>query len=294
MEQHKRLWMPELRSYFDTIEFVNDEINDILDILDAFPSITDWDKKNILHHLGSDFWTKARKDGTPYVNHLKHTLLGVIEQYNNKPTRWAMLAAILHDSMEDTRLKYAKIKQFFGDKIWLCVEFLSKEPIWNFIWTDDTLPESEILQQHQNLAKLFQHLEWKWITHEYQIIDGELDPEYLEFIKQLKWLYKKSQQDTYFSKFDSRESIASWLTRLAEKRNITLEEGELDELVDTIIAVKISDRTHNLATLTENHQKKLQETLSYLKEIIAEIIDTPLWEKISTEISWLQYEYNNW
>ena len=283
--------MSDIMTHIEILWLVNDEISEIINILDTNPEISETDKKNIVQHLVRDFWQKTRKDWSPYINHLKHTVIWVSEQYNGKPPRIALLIALLHDSIEDTRFKYERIRDIFWVEVALGVEFLSKKAFWKFIWKVPDISDEESILHHNQLSVIFQLIGFQWINHEYQIHDWDVPPQLAELLKNLKAPYKKAQQDEYFSKFLSRDTIRSELQKLIRSKNIEINDAQIDMLVDTIIAVKISDRLHNLCTLTENHKKKLQETLWYMRWLIKDIIDTPLWHKVSTEISWLQHQY---
>ena len=293
MSRLSQTWFLEPLSlgYPDVMEFIIDEIHEIFAILDALECITEDDKNNILTHLAKDFWKKGRNDGTPYINHLKNTLLGVVRQYNHHPTRIATIVALLHDSIEDTREKFEKIKEKYGEEIALCVEFLSKESIWKFIWRDIENWEDGALEEHNLLRELFYKLEWRWVEHEYIILDEELTQEEREIYNRLKQRYKKIREEVYFSKFKARVVVKNTLRENAQKRNIELSDEKLEKLTDVIISVKLSDRSHNLATLTKNHRKKIEETIKHMRNLIIEVIHTPLWIDISTTLSWLQYKY---
>lgn len=283
--------MWDIVTHCEKLITVNEEIKEIISILDSCKHVSREDKQNIIKHLVEDFWKKQRKDGSPYINHLKHTLLWVIEQYGSTIWRTALLVALLHDSIEDTKLRFEKIQDIFWWEIALCVEFLSKKAFWKFIWTVESISEEESVIHHEQLGTIFQLLSAHWVTHEYQIDEDDIPYEVTSFWKTLKAPYKKAQQDEYFQKFSSRSTVRKELYTLAQKRNIALIPEKLEELEKIIITVKLSDRLHNLSTLTENHQKKIEETLNYLKNLIKEILDTPIWRKLSTEISWLQHQY---
>ena len=170
---------------------------------------------------------------------------------------------------------------------------MSKKAFWKFIWTVEGISEEESVIHHEQLGTIFQLLSAHWVTHEYQVDEDDIPDEIINFWKTLKAPYKKTQQDEYFQKFSSYTTIKQAIYELAHNKNILLSDEKLEELVELIITVKLSDRLHNLSTLTENHQKKIEETLSYLKDLIKEILDTSIWRKLSTEISWLQHRYKS-
>ncbi|MCH8518888.1 hypothetical protein LAT59_03960 [Candidatus Gracilibacteria bacterium] len=284
--------MSYIVNHCEKLTLVNDDVSEIDTILSSLSCITEGDRRSIITHLVKDFGRKKRKDGTPYVNHLKHTLLNVLSQYGENISRIPVLVAILHDSIEDTRFKFEKLRDVFGIEVAICVDFLSKKAFWKFIGEVPDISQEESQAHHAQLFIIFKLLEMEGITHEYQIDEDDIPDKLKEYWKNLKSPYKKSQQEEYFGRFTSRKDMRLKLVSKLGIQGIHLEEIIIDEIVDAIISVKLADRLHNLGTLTENHQKKLDETLSYLKNIIQEIIDTPIGNQISTEISWLQHTYS--
>ena len=54
-----------------------------------------------------------RRDGTPYLNHLRNTLENFVIHFPYEISRTALLIALLHDSIEDTPEDFKSIREKF-------------------------------------------------------------------------------------------------------------------------------------------------------------------------------------
>ena len=62
-----------------------------------------------------------KADGSPYINHIRE-VLGLLQNIAKVADDMILIAAVLHDSLEDTELTKVEIKQTFGGEVLFLVE----------------------------------------------------------------------------------------------------------------------------------------------------------------------------
>ncbi len=99
------------------------------------------------HHEGQRYYTPQEGVTLPYLTHLGAVLIEVnyiISQEPGLKAKLARLCAILHDSLEDTDLDEATLREQFGDEVLAGVKALTK---------NESLP-SKREQMEDSLARI--------------------------------------------------------------------------------------------------------------------------------------------
>lgn len=97
------------------------------------------------HFASEKHKDQKRASGEPYIMHPLHVALSEIfqqEHYGKKYSESPIIAALLHDTVEDTDTQYSDITNQFGKRMEGLVENLTKKPIWDK-WKKDNLLSNE-------------------------------------------------------------------------------------------------------------------------------------------------------
>lgn len=118
--------------------------------------------------------TRTTNDGEPYYNHV-HRVMATVTQVVSADPRWPalrsfplLLAALLHDVVEDTDVTLADVAERFGDKVAGLVEELTtdhmKHPdiVEHLAKVSDEAKLVKLADILDNLSDLHEHPDQKW------------------------------------------------------------------------------------------------------------------------------------
>lgn len=189
------------------------------------------------------FFEKYRDDWERYFEHLREVALLVLEMEN--PTLDKVLIALAHDVIEDFKIKYSTLEDFYWKKVAISVLALSKK--------DFSLYLNE--EEKEEFTKLEDN-------------NDVLSDKYLR----LKAIWKERRNEEYFGHLKSFESMKEYIIELSVAYNLDFTDEEIDEVTKYVIDVKLADKIHNLSTQwDENNIEKVEKNIWITKKYFYDI-----------------------